>query len=65
MTERQEFRIGREVKTPQGIRIGDAEYSGGYIRLVVKRGKKTDVMFPKDLIEQIYGKKVERIIFQE
>ena len=65
MTEKQVFINSREIKTPQGIRLGDAEYRGGLLCFVVKRGKRTEAMLARDLIERIYGKKVERIVFKE
>ncbi|MBO4278845.1 MAG: hypothetical protein J5768_00225 [Spirochaetales bacterium] len=61
-----ELRATRPVCTPRiGVRIGTAIKVGNQYLLEVKHGKNSDYITTVELIEQIEGRKVCKIIFLE
>ena len=61
-----ELRTTRPVVTPRiGVRIGTAIKVGNQYLLEVKHGKNSDYITTVELIEQIEGRKVCKIIFLE
>lgn len=47
------------------VRYGDREIVGGVPVLIIKSRGKTDFVTAEEILEDLYGKPVERIIFKE
>ena len=61
-----DVRFSRPVVTPRfGVRIGSVIRIGNICLLEVKHGKKTDFISVIELIEQVEGKKVIKVLFQD
>lgn len=46
-------------------RYGDREFVGGIPVAVIKSGKRTDFITAEEFVEDLYGKRIDHIVFKE